>query len=109
MRSVSWQRGVVLLSLVSIASTGLLTTAQHTTAKTKPRRKHLQQKPATTLEQRIERVESGLLPPVVRKGETPLRMRIEEPMKFYKTPGVSVAGINEAKVEWARGYGVLKV
>src|SRR5262245_52775527 len=103
MRSVSWQKGVVLLSLLSIASTGLRTAAHSVN-------KHQQQKSTTTaLEQRIERVKSGLLPPVVIKGETPLRMRIDERMKFYKTPGVSVAVINEGKVEWARGYGVLKV
>src|SRR6185369_164897 len=96
MKSKSWQKGVVLLTLLLIASLGLLTTAQQRAAK-------------STLKQRIERVESGLLPPVVLKGETPLRMRIEERMEFYKTPGVSVAVINEGRVEWARGYGVLRV
>jgi CubicO group peptidase (beta-lactamase class C family) len=27
-------------------------------------------------------------------------------MKFHRTPGVSIAVINEGKLEWARGYGV---
>ena len=109
MRSNSWQKGVVLLSLLSIASAGLLTTAQHGAAKATSVVKHQQQKPVATLEQRIERVENGLLSPVVLRGETPSRMRIDERMKFYRTPGVSVAVINDGKVEWARGYGLLKV
>lgn len=29
-------------------------------------------------------------------------------MAFYKTPGVSIAVINDGKLEWARGYGVLE-
>ena len=109
MRTNTLQRGVVLLSCLSIASAGLLTTTQHSAAKSTDVVKHRQRKPVATLEQRIERVESGLLPPVVIKGETPLRMRLDERMKFYKTPGVSVAVINDGKVEWARGYGLLKV
>ena len=109
MRIVSWQKGVVWLSLFSIASAGLLTTTQHGAAKSTSVEKQQQQKPVATLEQRIERVENGLLPPVILKGETPLRMRIDERMQFYKTPGVSVAVINDGKVEWARGYGLLKV
>ena len=109
MRTNTLQRGVVLLSCLSIASAGLLTTAQHSAAKSTEVVKHRQRKPVATLEQRIERVENGLLPPIVLKGEPPLRMRLDERMKFYKTPGVSVAVINDGKVEWARGYGLLKV
>jgi CubicO group peptidase (beta-lactamase class C family) len=29
-------------------------------------------------------------------------------MQFYKTPGVSIALINDGRIEWARGYGVLE-
>ena len=61
-----------------------------------------------TIVQRIERVENGLLPPSVLKGETPTKMRLSDRMRFYKTPGVSIALINEGKIEWARGYGVLE-
>jgi hypothetical protein len=80
MKNKSWQKCVVLLPLLSLASPGLLTTAQQGAAKSTSVDK--------TLEQRIERVENGLLPPVVLKGETPLRMRIDERMKFYRTPGL---------------------
>src|ERR1044072_1043854 len=60
------------------------------------------------LTQRIERVENGLLPPAVLKGEPSVRMRIADRMQFYKTPAVSIAVINDGRIEWARGYGVLE-
>jgi CubicO group peptidase (beta-lactamase class C family) len=63
---------------------------------------------AAQLAQRIERVENGLLPPAVLKGEPPVLMRLAERMRFYKTPAVSIALINDGRIEWARGYGVLE-
>jgi CubicO group peptidase (beta-lactamase class C family) len=59
-----------------------------------------------SLEARIRRVEQGLLPTVLIKGAPPVRMNLAKRMQFYKVPGVSVAVINEGRVEWARGYGV---
>ena len=59
-----------------------------------------------TREEKIRRVENGLLPPTVLKGETPLPMKLEERMQFHKTPGVSLVIINEGRIEWARSYGV---
>ena len=56
---------------------------------------------------RIERVERGLLPPVPIKGDP--GWTISERMKHYRIPGLSVAVINDYKVEWARGYGVKDV
>src|SRR5262245_6205096 len=53
---------------------------------------------------RIERVEKGLRPPVLIKGEP--GWTIQERMKFYKVPGVSVAVISDFKVQWAKGYGL---
>src|SRR5262245_64631377 len=53
---------------------------------------------------RIERVEKGLRPAVLIKGEP--GWTIQERMKFYKIPGVSVAVINDFKIQWAKGYGV---
>src|SRR5215211_3154072 len=54
-------------------------------------------------EARRARVERGLLPPVLIKGAP--AWSIEERMRHYKVPGVSVAVIKDFKVEWARGYG----
>ena len=33
-------------------------------------------------------------------------MKLVDRMRFYKTPGVSIAFINNGRIEWARGYGV---
>jgi CubicO group peptidase (beta-lactamase class C family) len=56
---------------------------------------------------RIERVESGLLPPVIIKGEA--GWAIKDRMKHYKIPGVSVAVIKDFKIDWAKAYGVKDV
>ena len=53
---------------------------------------------------RIKRVEQGLLPPVLIKGES--SWSIEERMKHWKVPGLSVAVVKDFKLEWARSYGV---
>jgi CubicO group peptidase (beta-lactamase class C family) len=56
---------------------------------------------------RIERVEKGLLPPVLVKGGP--AWTIQERLRFHKIPGVSIAVINDYKVEWAKAYGVKDV
>jgi CubicO group peptidase (beta-lactamase class C family) len=56
---------------------------------------------------RIQRVENGLLPAVMIKGQNSA-MRLAERMAHYKVPGLSVAVINDGKIEWARGYGVVE-
>ncbi len=56
--------------------------------------------------ERMQRVESRLLPPVLIKGQPVIGMRLADRMQFHKTPGVSVAVINRGVIEWARGYGV---
>jgi CubicO group peptidase (beta-lactamase class C family) len=61
----------------------------------------------SSVQPRIEHIEKGLLSAVLIKGD-PGRT-IQERMKFYKVPGVSIAVINNYKVEWARGYGVKDV
>jgi CubicO group peptidase (beta-lactamase class C family) len=54
-------------------------------------------------EARRARIERGLLPPVLIKGAP--GWSIEERLRHYKAPGVSVAVIRDFKVEWAKGYG----
>lgn len=61
-----------------------------------------------SLTDRIARVESGLLPAVVIKDQASA-MTIADRMKHYRVPGVSVAVINEGKIEWAKGFGVTEV
>jgi CubicO group peptidase (beta-lactamase class C family) len=61
-----------------------------------------------SVEERIRRVENGLLPAVVIKG-TSGAAPLAERMKFYKIPGVSVAVVNDGKIEWARAFGIKDV
>jgi CubicO group peptidase (beta-lactamase class C family) len=55
---------------------------------------------------RIQRVENGLPPAIVVEGHTTTAFSIQERMRFYKTPGVSVAVIDGGVLAWARGYGI---
>jgi CubicO group peptidase (beta-lactamase class C family) len=63
---------------------------------------------AAALQERIERIENGLLPAATAKGKPIKGATIAERMEHYKVPGVSVAVINDGKIEWAKGYGVLE-
>ena len=58
----------------------------------------------TNVDTHIKGVEQGLLPAVLIKGDP--SWSIEERMKFWKVPGLSVAVVKDFKVEWARAYGV---
>lgn len=61
-----------------------------------------------TIAERIARIENGLLPMLVLTGAADPRMKLAERMKYYKTPGISIAVINDYKVEWAQGFGFLE-
>ncbi|MBA3344485.1 MAG: serine hydrolase [Gemmatimonadales bacterium] len=59
----------------------------------------------STIQRRIDRVVRALL------VETPLTGRystatLMQRMRYYHTPGVSIAVINRSRLEWARGFGV---
>ena len=53
---------------------------------------------------RIERVEKGLISAVPIKGDP--GWTLQERMKHYKVPGVSIAVIKDFKIEWAKAYGL---
>jgi CubicO group peptidase (beta-lactamase class C family) len=55
----------------------------------------------------IEKLEKGLLPPVLIKGDTP--WTLSERMMFHRVPGLSIAVIKDFKLEWTRGYGVMDI
>jgi len=59
--------------------------------------------------QSIERIQNGLLPPVLVKGETPATHKLSDRMEALHVPGVSVAVIHAGKIAWARGFGVVRV
>jgi CubicO group peptidase (beta-lactamase class C family) len=54
----------------------------------------------------VRRIEQGLLPANIVMGDPPQRMALLERMKVHGVPGVSIAVINNYRVEWAKGYGV---
>jgi CubicO group peptidase (beta-lactamase class C family) len=58
---------------------------------------------------RISRIENGLLPAVVIKGQPLKSMTIAERMAFHKVPGVSVAFFDHGQIIWARAYGFADV
>jgi CubicO group peptidase (beta-lactamase class C family) len=49
-------------------------------------------------------VEKNLLPAIVEAGTKPFAL--EDRMRAYGVPGVSVAVVHNGKLEWARGWGV---
>lgn len=57
--------------------------------------------------ERIARVEAGLSPRIFAEGQ-PIKWTIQERMAHHRVPGVSIAVINDGKIEWARGYGTLE-
>lgn len=58
------------------------------------------------LRARIARVEQGLSTRTVVKGAPGRRQGLSERMAFHRVPAVSIALINEGRLEWARAYGV---
>ncbi|PIE35817.1 penicillin-binding protein 4 [candidate division KSB3 bacterium] len=52
--------------------------------------------------------ENGLLPVFAVKGQPLPRMNLEDRMRQYHVPGVSLAVIVNNKLAWAAGYGVLE-
>jgi CubicO group peptidase (beta-lactamase class C family) len=58
---------------------------------------------------RIARIENGLLPAVVIKGQAVHAMKLSERMQFYKVPGVSVAFFDHGKIMWTGAYGLADI
>jgi CubicO group peptidase (beta-lactamase class C family) len=61
------------------------------------------------IEQRIERIQDALLPPVLVQGESTPLTSLTTRMEALHVPGVSIAVIHGGKLEWARGFGVTKI
>ncbi|WP_179957685.1 serine hydrolase domain-containing protein [Exilibacterium tricleocarpae] len=57
------------------------------------------------VEQAIQRITSNLIVQTSFEGE-PQYKPLNERMKHYNTPGVSIAVVEDFKLEWARGFGV---
>jgi len=59
------------------------------------------------VQQRIARIENHLVPAIVVTN-APQATAIADRMRFHNTPGVSIAVMNDGRIEWARGYGALE-
>jgi CubicO group peptidase (beta-lactamase class C family) len=55
------------------------------------------------VENRITRVENGLMSWI--QTQDTLRWSLKQRMDFYKIQGLSIAVINDGRIEWAKGYG----
>jgi len=58
------------------------------------------------VERRIERVINGLLPEAALDNQYAPKECLTNRMAYYHTPGVSIAVVNNFKIDWARGFGV---
>ena len=63
----------------------------------------------SALEQRIGRIENGLLPAVVLGGQPPQTTRLGDRMRELKIPGVSIAVFQDGQIDWSRGWGLADV
>jgi CubicO group peptidase (beta-lactamase class C family) len=57
----------------------------------------------------IERVESDLMPTLIIAGEPDQSATLAERMAYHQVPAISVAVINDGRVEWARAWGMADV
>jgi CubicO group peptidase (beta-lactamase class C family) len=58
---------------------------------------------------RIERVEHGIPPISVGKGEAPVEVDLAKLMKLCKDPGLSVAVIDGYRIAWTKAYGTTEL
>lgn len=70
-----------------------------------------QNKPAASpvIEQHIQHVISGLVQPVIIKGDPHAVHTLADRMRQLNVPGVSVAVIHNGSIEWAQGFGVRSI
>jgi CubicO group peptidase (beta-lactamase class C family) len=62
---------------------------------------------APDLEQHIQHIQDGLLPPVLFAGSKSKNLATR--MQELHVPGVSIAVIHGGKLEWARGFGAISI
>jgi CubicO group peptidase (beta-lactamase class C family) len=60
-------------------------------------------------DERIRRIENGLLPPVLVKGQPIRTLKLDDRMRELNIPGVSVAVFDNGRIEWTRGWGMADV
>ena len=58
-----------------------------------------------SLSEKIRQIEARLSPILTVEGDSVTQFSIQDRMTHYKVPGVSIAVIQNGKIEWAKGYG----
>src|SRR5690242_16663497 len=56
---------------------------------------------------RMKAVENGLVPSVSVTGSPAIGRTIQDRMRAYHVPGVSIAVIQNYRMDWAKGYGAM--
>ena len=59
-----------------------------------------------SLNEKIHQVENNLMPYAQVAGKEVQTFNIEDRMRFYHVPAISIAIINNGKIEWAKAYGL---
>jgi CubicO group peptidase (beta-lactamase class C family) len=59
-------------------------------------------------EGRIHRVEATVVDVPMGENQAPLQLDLPQLMKLYNVPGLSIAVIENYKIVWAKGYGVIE-
>src|SRR5882757_1800089 len=63
-------------------------------------------KSVASLDPRIDKIAHGIDAVEVGEGQPPVALDLEQLMKLYQVPSLSVAVIDDYKIAWARAYGV---
>lgn len=61
------------------------------------------------VERRIDRIENGLIPPVVLKGHPIRTTKLRDRMRELRIPGVSMAVFHNGRLQWLRAWGMADV
>lgn len=64
---------------------------------------------SAALQTRISNVEQGLSTRIVVKGSANQKMKLMDRMAYHQVPAVSIALINQGRVEWTRAYGMADI
>ena len=65
-----------------------------------------EQKASDEIKARQERIENGIEPVELGKGQEAVKLNLDQLMKMFNDPGLTVAVIDGYKIAWAKAYGV---
>jgi CubicO group peptidase (beta-lactamase class C family) len=104
-KQIGFWTALAFVVLATLAGAGMNSglTAQNVS---KPAKPATDEKSSSGTESRIARIELGIEPLEVEKGKPPRPLDIEELMKLYNVPGLSVAVVDNYKIAWTKCYGV---